>query len=355
MTSYKAGKVWRFDFMKNGKRHTGSGFKTKTEANEAEAKKRKELKQARTTSDTDFKTIAYEYLDLAQRKFVTKTYKQKAFVLKSFVKHIGNLPIEQITASHLHSYLNTRPSNNNYNAHRKDLCALFTYAKRVKRILDYNPCWNLDQMPHTPDEKYIPPQTDVLKLIMAADPQTDERDILMVLIHSVARIDEVLRIKWQDVNLTRREIKKWTRKRKSGTYEPVIVYMNDDLYNIMKRRWENRESEMWVFYNKKTKTRYMHRPKMMKGLCKRAGISPAFGFHSIRHFIASYLADHEKISKKTIGALLGHKALQTTEIYLHSIDGAERSAVEKLSGIFCGNDLCESGKNVGDCVGLSRK
>ena len=355
MTSYKAGKVWRYDFMMNGDRYTQSGFQTKRESTAAEAARRKAVKSARTTSGTDFKTIAYEYLDLAQRKFVTKTYKQKAFVLKSFVKHTGNLPIEQITASHLHSYLNTRPSNNNYNAHRKDLCALFTYAKRVKRILDYNPCWNLDQMPHTPDEKYIPPQTDVLKLIMAADPQTDERDILMVLIHSVARIDEVLRIKWQDVNLTRREIKKWTRKRKSGTYEPVVVYMNDDLYNIMKRRWENRESEMWVFYNKKTKTRYMHRPKMMKGLCKRAGISPVFGFHNIRHFIASYLADHEKISKKTIGALLGHKALQTTEIYLHSIEGAERSAVEKLSGIFCGNDLCESGKIVGQCVGLSRK
>jgi len=354
MTSYKAGKVWRYDFMKNGVRHTGSGFKTKTEANQAEAEKRRCLKQARMISDTDFKKIAYEYLDLAQRKFAIKTYKQKAFVLKSFIKHVGNMPIEEISASHLHSYLNTRPSNNNYNAHRKDLCSLFTYAKRVKRIIDYNPCWNLDQMPHTPDEKYIPPQTNILKLIMAADPTTDERDILMVLIHAVARIDEVLRLRWQDVNLTRREIKKWTRKRKSGTYEAVIVYMNDELYGIMKRRWEARKSEMWVFYNEKTKTRYMHRPKMMKGLCKRAGIVPAFGFHAIRHFVASYLADTEKISKKTIGALLGHKALQTTEIYLHSVEGAERSAVEKLSSVFCVNGLCESGTNVGVCGDVSR-
>lgn len=353
MTSYRAGKVWRYDFMKNGDRHTKSGFKTKTESMAAEAAERKRLKSAQKTDGTDFKSVAYEYLDLAQRKFADKTYKQKAFVLKSFVEHAGNMPLDQITASHLHHYLNTRPSNNNYNAHRKDLCALFTYAKQVKRIIHYNPCWNLDQMPHTPDEKYIPPQTDMLKLIMAADPLTDERDILMVLIHSVARIDEVLRLRWRDVNFTRREIKKWTRKRKSGTYEAVTVYMNDDLHGILKRRWDARKSEMWVFYNEKTKTRYMHRPKMMKGLCKRAGISPAFGFHSIRHFIASYLADHEKISKKTIGALLGHKALQTTEIYLHSIEGAERSAVEKLSGIFCENGLCEKGENVGECGGLS--
>lgn len=349
MTSYKAGKVWRYDFMMNGDRHTKSGFKTKTDAKEAEAAERKRLKSARKTDGTDFKTIAYEYLDLAQRKFADKTYKQKAFVFKNFIEHAGNLPIDQITASHLHSYLNTRPTNNNYNAHRKELCSLLTYARRVKRIIDYHPCWNLDQMPHTPDEKYVPPQTDILKLIMAADPATDERDILMVLIHTVARIDEVLRLRWQDVNFTRREIKKWTRKRKSGTYESVVIYLNDVLYGILKRRWDKRKNEMWVFYNEKTGTRFQHRPKMMKGLCKRAKIDPPFGFHNIRHFIASYLADTEKISKKTIGALLGHKALQTTEIYLHSIESAERAAVEKLTGIFCENELCESGKIVGVC------
>ncbi len=75
---------------------------------------------------------------------------------------------------------------------------------------------------------------------------------------------------------------------------------------------------------------------MMKGLCKRANIDPAFGFHSIRHFIASYLADTEKIGKKAIGGLLGHKALQTTEIYIHSVDGSEREAINTLSGKFTG-------------------
>jgi len=340
MTSYKAGKVWRFDFMMNGNRHTASGFPTKRESEAAEARKRKETKsQIRTTSGTDFKTIAYEYLDLSSRKFAEKTYKQKIFVLKSFVAHIGNIDIDQITASHLHSYLNTRPSNNNYNAHRKELCSLFSFAKRVKRIINYNPCWDLDKMPHTPDEKYIPPETDILKMIMAADPTTDEKDLILTLIHTVARVDEILRLKWQDINFTKRTVKKWTRKRKSGTYEAIILHMNDDLYGILKSRWESRANESWVFYNEKTKDRYYHRPKLMAGLCKRAGIIPAFGFHAIRHFIASYLADTEKISKKTIGGLLGHKALQTTEIYLHSIDGAERSALEKLSGKFCVNDL----------------
>jgi integrase len=110
--------------------------------------------------------------------------------------------------------------------------------------------------------------------------------------------------------------------------------MNNDLYSIMKKRWAARVNEQWVFFNERTGTRYSHRPKLMKGLCKRAGIDQPFGFHNLRHFIASYLADKEKISKKTIGGLLGHKALQTTEIYLHSIDGQERDALDRLDGKF---------------------
>jgi integrase len=189
-------------------------------------------------------------------------------------------------------------------------------------------------MPHTAEEKYVPPETDVLKLIAAADPETDERDILLIILNTTARIDEVLRLKWHDINMEKKTITRWTRKRKSGSYESITCHMNNDLYSLMKRRWENRENEMWIFYNSKTSDRYQHRPKLMRGLCKRAQIEPAFGFHALRHFVATYLADTEKVSKKTIGGLLGHKALQTTEIYLHSISESEVQALESLSGKF---------------------
>jgi integrase len=319
-----------------GKKYSGSGYPTKREAVQAEAKRKKELKKElrRTTSGTDFRSIAIEYLDLSQRKFAKDTYKQKARVCKAFLKHTGNLPIQEITASHLHDYLNTRPTNNNYNAHRKDLCTVFTFAKKIKKIITYNPCWDLDQMPHTPDEKYIPPEEDILKLILAANPDNDEKDLILTLIYIAARIDEVLRLKWQGINFTKRKVTRWTRKRKSGSYEPIICHMNDKLHKILKARWDIRKNETFVFYNEKTEDRYYHRPKLMKGLCKRAKINPAFGFHNIRHFVATYLADHEKISKKAIGGLLGHKALQTTEIYLHTVDESGVNALDRLGENF---------------------
>lgn len=111
MTLYKTEYGYRYDFTRNGQRYTKSGFKTKHAAAEAEAKHKRQVKkyQFTTLSDTDFRSIAHEYLDLAERKYAKGTYKQKVFVCKSFIEHCGNLPIEEITASHLHGYLNTRP------------------------------------------------------------------------------------------------------------------------------------------------------------------------------------------------------------------------------------------------------
>ncbi len=72
----------------------------------------------------------------------------------------------------------------------------------------------------------------------------------------------------------------------------------------------------------------------MKGLCKRAGIDPYLGFHTLRHLMAPLLADNPKISTKTIQNILGHSEARTTETYLHKLDGAIEDAMDSISGRF---------------------
>ncbi len=72
----------------------------------------------------------------------------------------------------------------------------------------------------------------------------------------------------------------------------------------------------------------------MKGLCKRAGIKQAFGFHALRHLIASLMNDDPKISTKTIQKILGHSSQRTTEIYLHELEDAVESAMDSISEKF---------------------
>ena len=111
--------------------------------------------------------------------------------------------------------------------------------------------------------------------------------------------------------------------------------------------------QMWLFAYA---DRYYHRPKMMAAICKRAGISPIgkgkiklwrgkdkgkiveinhyYGFHSFRHFMASYLTDVEKISSKTAQFLLRHKNLSTTEGYVHFIDPNLTALMAKMEEKF---------------------
>jgi len=358
----KIRKDWRYDFLYEGKRYAGGGLASRREALAAKEERKKEVRQAPIQEPiiTVFSDIAKLYLDYSERRHASGTYKYKSYVFASFIEHHGDLPFEEITPQQIHEYLNTRPSNNNYNAHRKDLSSVWTFAKRQLGIDTPNPCQLLEKMPHTPHGKYIPPEDVILKLIMAADPETDEQDLLLVVIHTLGRIDEVLRLKWEDVNFEKRTLTLWTRKRKNGAYEADALPMGEDLHRILKARWKARKQETWVFFNPAAKKgigdRFYHRPKMMASLCKRAGIQPVrygkrkvqrgkrkgeiedhplhIGFHALRHFMASYLADQEKVGVKAVSGLLRHKNLRTTEIYLHSIDEGQRIAIDKIQGKF---------------------
>lgn len=327
-------KDWRYEVRIAGVRYTGSGYKTKTEALSAREERRKEIQKQGTKTVTAFSVVANTYLDYAQRRFAKKTYDYKTMVYRLFLAHCnGDMDITMITPHILHTYLNTRPSNYNYNAHRKDLCALFSFARHQLKIQMVNPCWDLEKMPYTPARKTLMAEGDLLKLLMASDPTT-ERPLLLVLTLTLARIDEILRLTWEDVNFEQKTVTLWTRKRKDGAYESDCLPMNQDLYDVLWRQWQSREQDHWVFYNQKTGDRYHRRPKMMPGLCKRAGLSIPYGFHSIRHFMATYLADRKKVSKKTVSTLLRHRSLGTTEIYIGSVDESARLAMESIENDF---------------------
>ena len=338
---------WVYDFQHKGKRYGGRGFRTKAGARSAREKRRKEIKSIKPIQQgMDFKTLASIYLDYCELKFVPKTYKYKAYVYKIFLKKIGNIPVTEITPHTIHTYLKTRSSNHNYNVHRKEIRALFNFAINHLEIINYNPARKLEEMPHTPAQKHIPTEEEVLRLIIAADPE-NKRPLIQVVLHTLGRIDEVLRLTWMDVNFEKRTVTLFTRKRKDGAYEPDELPMNEDLYQVLWDIWQKRMQNQWVFYNEKTGTRFHKRPKLMRSLCKRAGI-PYFGFHDLRHFMASFLADRKKQSTKTISKLLRHKNTRTTEIYLHSIDGAAREAMRSVEGEFSVKTTTQSHYQNGD-------
>jgi len=326
---------WKYAFQMEGKVYGGGGHKTKKSASSAREQRKLHIKENgsenQTPTDMDFREVANLYLDFSTRKHAPKTYAYKSYVYNEFIKHAGDLPVDQVTPRVVQDYLATRPTNSNYNRHRKDLSALFSFARKNLQVIQNNPCDAIERLPEERFVKKIPTQEEFLKLMVAAGPL--ERPLLTVLTHTMARIDEILRLKWSDVSFDKGFLVLYTRKTSDGAYRGRDIPLNADLKSTLKSMWDRRKQDEWVFLNEKTGTRFTVRPKLMAGLCRRAGI-PKYGFHSIRHFISSYLFDKEKIGKATIGKLLGHQSSSTTDIYLHSLDDSLRGAMQKLEGSF---------------------
>ncbi|MCB2181102.1 MAG: hypothetical protein KQH63_03635 [Desulfobulbaceae bacterium] len=114
------------------------------------------------------------------------------------------------------SYLLTLASNNQWNARRNDISAMFTYARDKMQIITHNPCGVVDKMPHEKAKKKIASKKEIGQLIFAADPKTDERDLITTTLHLLGRIDEVLRLEWEHVDFKHKIVTLRTRKIKDG-------------------------------------------------------------------------------------------------------------------------------------------
>lgn len=325
------GKGWRYQFRFQGRRYSGQWFRTKAEAVAAAVERRKELlakareNPAPSPTPSTFFQLATAYLEDAQRRFAAKTWKYKRYVYRCFLAHYGDMPLERLTTSLVEGYLRTRHSNTNYNRHRKDLHALFNWAVK-RRLMKENPCTYVSVLPEQDYRRPLPTPEELVRVFEAAG---EERPFLEALYFTAARVDEILRLKWADVDFERKQVSLWTRKRRDGSWRRNEIPLHPVLGKTLKRLWEQRVQDEYVFINPKTGTRYMSRPKLMRGLCRRAGVRP-FGFHALRHFAASFLNEVMRVPLKQLQELLRHQNQRTTERYLQSVDQYSRLALEKL-------------------------
>jgi integrase len=152
---------------------------------------------------------------------------------------------------------------------------------------------------------------------------------------TMARVSEINRLKWDDVNLDEGYLVLYTRKKRGGHLTPRKVPLTKRLAEILQKRLKARKkSNPWVFcacYEDWKRKKMIvapfkqYRRTILKTLCKKAGVRH-FTFHALRHAGAS-LMDHNNVPIGSIQRILGHENRSTTEIYLHTLRDAEREAI----------------------------
>ena len=336
---YKTGKTWRAKVTYQGRIYT-KVKRTKREAREWEAQKRKELKAEKNLpKGLDLLTFCSKYLIYADR-YSTKTYKEKAAVTKRILARWGiDTPVESVTAEMVLQYLEIQRNQRSANAankDRKNLLSMWNWAKRYLSIMA-NPICLCETFPHDVAPQYTPPIEDVLRILAVADRQ--ERIFLDCYLQTGARRSEIMHLTWEDVNFDKRTIRLWSRKSKDGSKKYRTLDLSDELFNSLWWHWNNRKFKRspYVFIDDHPSPnfgeRYKVRRRFLPSLCERAGVTPTFGFHALRRFVASVL-DSKNVPLKQISLILGHSRPTTTDRYLArlSTDGRATMNLLKLEG-----------------------
>lgn len=341
MSSYfRKGKGWIYDFILKGTRFTAAGFKTKTEARQAEAKRKEEInnpkKETLIPTDMDFLELVNKRLDYIKAYNSERHYWDHVYLGRRWLRQWKDLKCSEISSTMIETYLIRRARKASaYTANKdlKSLRAMFNFGMNPPRKwLFENPTKGIKFMPVEKRIKYVPPKEDILRVIMAAD--LDTKDYLWTIALTMGRISEINRITWQDVNLDERYVVLYTRKKSGGHLTPRKIPMTDKLHQVLSRRFAARDkSKSWVFWHRYWDAKkggwsegpFKDRKRIMKTLCKNAKVR-YFRFHAFRHFGASLL-DRSHAPIGAIQRILGHENRTTTEIYLHSIGEAERDAM----------------------------
>lgn len=333
-------KGWRYDFTLKGTRYTETWFKTKKAARTAEIKRREEILNPKPKMPEEAIQIDMVFLDLVNLRLDhLKMYKSEIYYVehiykaRTWVQRWGYLKCSDISESMIEKFIALRKKVSPQTANKeiRYLRALFNYGIKKKQIIN-NPVHEIDFIPEDEIIKYIPSSEDIDKVISAADP--DIQDYLLTIRDTLGRMGEINRLTWDDINFKGRYVTLYTRKKKGGNLKPRNVPMTNNLYEILWRRYQNRDKRKpWVFWHTYTSSKtdkkmvgpYKDRKKIMRTLCKKAGVK-YFRFHPLRHSGASIM-DSRNVPIGSIQKVLGHEHRSTTEIYLHSIGSAERDAI----------------------------
>lgn len=330
-------KGWRYDFTTKGIRYTETWFKTKKQAKQAEARKREEIKNPsavqETQTDMIFLDLVNLRLDHVKAYNSERHYQDYRCMARRWLKEWGKLTCPEISTGMVEKFVLKRKRVSAYTANKeiRYLRATFNFGIKKKYIFD-SPARDIDFFPVEKRIKYVPSSTDIDKVI--AEANSDTQDYLWVIRETMARVSEINRLTWDDVNIEMRYVILYTRKKKGGHFTPRRVPMTEKLYEILSRRYADRNpAKPWVFWHRYYSRKesgwkegpYLDRKAIMKSLCEKAGVR-YFRFHPLRHSGASIM-ENNNVSIGTIQRVLGHENRSTTEIYLHSIGNVERDAM----------------------------
>jgi integrase len=215
-------------------------------------------------------------------------------------------------------------SNNNANKHLVALKAAFSLAVKDGKLAK-NPCIGISLLPVERKPKLIPERDQVAQVLLLASPI--DRAYLTVVRFTAARINEINKLTWNDVDFNAGRVRLWTNKKKGGNRKSRWVPCMSKVVEALRYAHQHRvKNSPYVFTNPMMVQQYsdsperwcyIYRDKFLHTLCRKAGM-PEINYHDRRHLTASEMAA-QGANLTDIQKVLGHERATTTDLYLQSL------------------------------------
>ncbi len=324
MAIYKRGKTWWIDYYANGQRYRESVGPNRRSAERALAKRKVEIAENRfldkvKRSCATFDELAKLFLDYADNNKLSAERDHRSVALLQEV--FGGMKLGDITPLSVEQYKNMRRKSVGPATVNRELAALKTmFSKAILwDMASENPVKKVQMFREPAGRIRYLSRQEIADLLRESVEHL--RPIIMTALYTGMRKSEILRMRWDDVDLKHRII--YVRTSKNGQSREIPIAT--ELMEVLERLARDSDrvftrSDGGAVDNIKT---------CFYNAVRRAGIE-GFSFHDLRHTFASYLV-MSGVDLLTVKELLGHKTIQMTLRYAHLSPSHKRSAVDALS------------------------
>ncbi len=303
-------------------------------AYEQEVRERLGVKvRSRSMTVSDIYPKYLSHIDIHQ---TAKTVKEKK---KMFAGHIipffGAFLPDHITKRSIGLYQQKRIKEmfRRYKGNRAINLEVLALAALVGWAQDNGLCNNrLPQYKPLPYKKpmpQIPTPLDIERIIDAAT-TPDHKALFLSLYHAGLRSDEAVRIAWEDVHFA----EGFMRVMGKGGHErfvPLSDRLSDALLKLLEAHKTKQADENETFSAQSKIWPHKSFKKAFYASVRRSGIANKVSPHMLRHAFASHNLE-AGTDLRNIQDMMGHKAITTTQIYLHTTFKNQQRQIKKVFG-----------------------
>lgn len=345
----KGGKTsWAYRFSLDHKRYGKSGYRTKSEALDAEARKRNEILNGHIHPKVHLRgtltDIADDFLEERYQTRGKNTVDHQKPILKNILRLLGKIRIDQITKQDLNKYLITRKKEGlSYRTINIELCVIrcfLEFAKEKKYSIKNVGREFRNHKQYV--KKFDIPTNDEFQRFIEECKKTKYGDIFSVWIHlryaTGLRPSESFNLTWDDIRFDHgliRVVSTESNPLKEGSQRFVDLHPQlENTLKIWRCRWVEKfggtPPHNFVFYNPQNPTERARNFRGSFRTARRKAGLPWLRSYDLRHYFISW-AVMQNIDTQTIMKWAGHKSsAMIDEVYTHLQKGHTKTKMSSL-------------------------